>query len=86
VDNKPAGDTAAFTVHQSHGVDRQEVTSFAFWTSVDGGATWQSVPVVRGEGDRYTAKVPVGPAVSLRVRAAASAGSVIDQTIINAYH
>ncbi|MCW6009831.1 hypothetical protein K1W54_35610 [Micromonospora sp. CPCC 205371] len=83
--NKPAGDTAAFTVHQSQGADRQSVTSFAFWTSVDDGATWQPVPVVRGAGDRYTAKLPVGPAVSLRVRAEASAGSVIEQTIIRAY-
>ncbi|MEJ3747698.1 S8 family peptidase [Actinomycetes bacterium KLBMP 9797] len=84
--NKPAGATASFTVHQARGVAPQRITSLALWTSVDDGATWQSVPVTRAGATRFTAPLPTTGAVSLRVAARGSEGSAIDQTIIRAYH
>ncbi|MEV4410342.1 S8 family serine peptidase [Catellatospora sp. NPDC049609] len=86
--NHPTAGTGVFTVRQAHGVARQEVTSFQLWTSLDDGATWQSVAVGRDGADAFTARLPMpaaGQAVSLRVKADGSAGSGIDQTIIRAY-
>jgi subtilisin family serine protease len=86
--NRPDGGVAEFTVHQTRGVEQQEITSFELWTSVDDGATWQPVPVAGQEFGRYTAAVPqpdAGQAVSLRVAVEASGGSGFGQTIIRAY-
>jgi subtilisin family serine protease len=86
--NRPAGQDAAFTVHQAHGVARQRITSFGLWTSVDDGVTWKTVPVSRDGAGRFTARLPqvaAGQAVSLRVAVKASGGSALDQTIIRAY-
>ena len=88
VANRPAGGVAGFTVHQTRGVAPQEIISFALWTSVDDGATWQPVAVERQEDGRYTAALPqpdAGQAVSLRVAVEASGGSGFAQTIIRAY-
>jgi len=88
VANKPTGGTATFAVRQAHGVAAQKVTSFALWTSVDDGATWQPVPTSRSGTDGFAAQLPrpeSGQAVSLRVKAAADGGSGIEQTIIRAY-
>jgi hypothetical protein len=88
VANHPDGDVAAFTVHQAHGVDRQEITSFGLFTSMDDGATWRPARVWRDEAGRYAAQVPqpsAGQAVSLRVAVQASGGSGFEQTIIHAY-
>ncbi|MEH0981432.1 S8 family serine peptidase [Micromonospora sp. CPCC 205556] len=86
--NRPDGEMAAFTVHQARGTDRQEITSFALWTSTDDGATWKPAQVRRDGTGRYTAPVPqpsAGEAVSLRVAVRASGGSGFEQTIIRAY-
>jgi hypothetical protein len=79
----PSGE-ATFTVRQANGVPTQRITSFTLAASVDGGLTWTPVPV-SGSGDVFHAHLPAGPSVSLRVTAAGSAGSGIDQTVIDAY-
>jgi hypothetical protein len=83
----PTG-TATFTVRQARGVRAQAVTAFTVAASLDGGATWQSVAVTGTGGDAYRATLPkpaAGGTVSLRVTAKGSAGSGVDQTIIDAY-
>ncbi|GIH19796.1 S8 family serine peptidase [Rugosimonospora africana] len=85
--NRPAGGTATFAVRQATGVPAQKVTSFQVWTSTDDGGTWRSARV-RTDRDGYHVDLPTaaaGQAVSLRVKAGASGGSGIDQTIIRAY-
>ena len=85
--NHPNGGTATFAVRQATGVPAQKVTSFEVWTSTDDGVTWHSAPV-SGDRDGYHANLPTaaaGQTVSLRVKASASGGSGIDQTIIRAY-
>lgn len=86
--NHPHGGTATFAVRQANGVPAQEVTSFQVWTSTDDGATWRPERVW-ADRDGYHVDLPTaaaGQAVSLRVKAGASGGSGIDQTIIRAYH
>ena len=88
VANKPTEGTATFAVRQAHGVAAQRVTSFALWTSVDDGATWQPVPTSPSGADAFAAQLPKpasGQAVSLRIKVAADGGSGIEQTIIRAY-
>jgi len=83
-----ASGTATFTVRQARGVKRQTVTSFTATVSLDGGTTWQPVTVRRAGDGAFRAQLPqpaAGQSVSLRVTAAGSAGSGVDQTIINAY-
>jgi hypothetical protein len=83
----PSG-TATFTVRQAHGVKRQAVTSLTVAVSLDGGTAWQPVTARRTGAGTFRAELPqpaAGQAVSLRVTAAGSAGSGVDQTIINAY-
>ncbi|TYB95838.1 S8 family serine peptidase [Micromonospora sp. WP24] len=79
--------TGEFTVRQAQGVRSQKVTSFQVWTSTDDGKTWKAARAT-GHGDAYRVELPspaAGQAVSLRVKAGASGGSGIDQTIIRAY-
>lgn len=87
--NHPDGHTATITVARVAGTPAATVTGMRMWTSADSGRTWQPAPV-RSLGDgRYAATLPDaahGQAVSLRVQAADSGGSAIDQTIITAYH
>ena len=83
----PTG-SATFTVRQAHGVRAQTVTSFTVATSLDGGTTWQPATVTGAGGDTFRASLPqpaAGGSVSLRVTAQGSAGSGVDQTIIDAY-
>ncbi|RKR86971.1 subtilase family protein [Micromonospora pisi] len=85
--NHPTGGAASFHVRQANGTPTQRVESFQVWTSTDDGA-WRSARVNR-DGDGYRAELPTvkaGQAVSLRVKAGASGGSGIEQTIIRAYH
>ncbi|HCU50565.1 MAG TPA: hypothetical protein DGG94_12310 [Micromonosporaceae bacterium] len=86
--NHPRDGRASFTVRQAHGVARQHITSFVLFTSVDDGARWQPVTVRRDGNDTFSAELPrpaEGQAISLRLKADASAGSAIEQTIIRAY-
>lgn len=86
--NKPTGGTATFHVRQAHGVPTQKVTSFALWTSVDDGASWQTVPTGAAGAGAFTAQLPepaAGQAVSLRVKAGGDGGSGLEQSIIRAY-
>ncbi|MFU8874599.1 hypothetical protein [Micromonospora sp. SL4-19] len=88
VANKPTDGTASCTVRQAHGVTVQKITSFELWTSVDDGASWQSVTTSPSSADTFAAQLPkpaAGQAVSLRVKATADGGSGIEQTIIRAY-
>jgi subtilisin family serine protease len=83
-----AGRPATFEVRQAHGVSAQRITSFQLWTSTDDGKTWQPATVGPAGDGRYGADLPTlsaGQAMSLRVSAAGSAGSRIDQTIVAAY-
>jgi subtilisin family serine protease len=85
--NHATDGTATFAVRQATGVPAQKVTAFQVWTSTDDGATWRSARVSAGR-DGYQVTLPTaaaGQAVSLRVKAGASGGSGIDQTIIRAY-
>ncbi|SIR74611.1 S8 family serine peptidase [Micromonospora avicenniae] len=85
--NHLVGGTGEFTVRQTQGVPAQKVTSFQVWTSTDDGKTWQVARATRHD-DAYNVELPspaAGQAVSLRVKADASGGSGIDQTIIRAY-
>jgi hypothetical protein len=53
--------------------------------SLDEGAKWRGVPVIR-HGDGYRALVPAGTgSVSLRVHARDGAGNAVTQTVIRAY-
>jgi hypothetical protein len=57
-------------------------------TSLDGGTTWQDATAARTGDGAYRARLPrpaAGQTVSLRVTAKGSAGSGIDQRIIDAY-
>ncbi|WP_433373673.1 S8 family serine peptidase [Actinoplanes sp. CA-142083] len=77
-----------FKIIQAHGVRRQTVTAFTVSTSHDGGATWRKAPVQRTADGVYRAQLPqpaAGQTVSLRVSAQGSAGSSVEQTIIDAY-
>ncbi|TDC40093.1 hypothetical protein E1211_02345 [Micromonospora sp. 15K316] len=85
--NHIVGGTGEFTVRQAQGVPAQKVTSFQVWTSTDDGKTWKGARATR-DGGAYRVELPspkAGQAVSLRVKAGASGGSGIDQTIIRAY-
>ena len=82
--NKPVGGPARFTVRQAAGTTRQRVTAFTVQASVDGGTTWHPVRV-RSAAGGFSATLPDGPSVSLRVHATGDAGSSIDQTILEAY-
>jgi hypothetical protein len=88
VANKPTDGTATFSVRQARGVTTRKVTSFELWTSVDDGATWQSVPTSGSGAGVFAARLPKpasGQAVSLRVKATTDGGSGVEQTIIRAY-
>ena len=83
--NRPLG---TFTIKQAHGVRAQTVTAFTVSTSLDGGKTWQAVPVACTGAGVYRATLPqpgAGQTVSLKVTAKADGGSGIEQTIIDAY-
>ncbi|GAA0566608.1 S8 family serine peptidase [Paractinoplanes ferrugineus] len=87
--NKPLPTGAAtFSVRQSHGVRAQEVTACTVATSLDGGRTWQPATVTGAGPDTFRATLPrprTGGTVSLKVTATGSAGSGIEQTVIDAY-
>ncbi|MFK3982315.1 S8 family peptidase [Micromonospora sp. NPDC050397] len=86
--NRPTGGVGSFQVRQANGVAAQRIESFQVWTSTDDGATWRTARVSR-DGDDFRAELPTvktGQSVSLRVKAGASGGSGIEQTIIQAYH
>ncbi|GIE95607.1 S8 family serine peptidase [Paractinoplanes rishiriensis] len=82
-----ASGTATFTVRQARGVPAQTVTKFTVATSLDGGATWRPTVVTRAGGSfRATLPTPAaGQSVSLKVAATGSAGSGLEQTVIDAY-
>ncbi|GAA2642951.1 S8 family serine peptidase [Paractinoplanes durhamensis] len=88
-DNQPLPTgKATFVVRQAHGVRPQKVTGFTVETSPDGGSTWTPAPVSVSGADTYRATLPKpseGGTVALRVTATGSAGSGIEQTIIDAY-
>ncbi|MFF5296987.1 S8 family serine peptidase [Paractinoplanes globisporus] len=83
-----ASGQATFSVLQSQGVRPQVVTDFKVSVSLDGGATWLPAAARRTAAGVYRAQLPqpaAGQTVSLRVAATGSAGSGIEQTIIDAY-
>ena len=85
--NHTTGGTSAFRVRQSRGVRAQRITAFTVRTSVDDGASWQSVRVSSSGGvfRAVLPKPPTGGYLSLRVTAAGDGGSGIDQTIVHAF-
>jgi hypothetical protein len=88
LDNHPDGSTADFSVARIAGTPRAKVTSFQLWAEAGTGG-WQQVSVHALGGGRFSATLPhvvAGQPVSLRVKAADSGGSGIDQTITAAYH
>jgi subtilisin family serine protease len=89
LDNHPDGDTAVLTVARVAGTPAARVTGLRLWTSTTEGKTWHAAPVRALGSGRYAVTLPratAGQSVSLRARAADTAGSSIDQTIITAYH
>jgi len=89
LDNHPNGDTAILTAARVAGSGSAPIRDLRLWTSTDGGKTWSAAPVHALGGGRYAATLPhvaAGQAVSLRLHAADSGNSAIDQTIITAYH
>ncbi|HEY2578076.1 MAG TPA: hypothetical protein VGI74_17375 [Streptosporangiaceae bacterium] len=88
LDNHPDGSKAEFSVARIAGIPRAKVTSFELWAKAGTGG-WQRLGVHALGGGRFSATLPhaaAGQAVSLRVKAADSGGSGIDQTILTAYH
>jgi subtilisin family serine protease len=86
--NHPNGNETIFTVRQAVGVEIQRIAEFKLWISTDDGTSWQAVPVVARDRDRFVATLPAigaGKAVSLRIRVSGEAGSQLEQTIIRAY-
>ncbi|MBV9853232.1 MAG: S8 family serine peptidase [Streptosporangiaceae bacterium] len=88
LDNRPDGGTAVLSVTRIAGTPPARVTGLKAWTSTDNGKSWQLAAVHPLGGGRYSFTPPhaaPGQAVSLRVRAADTGGSGIDQTIMTAY-
>ncbi|WP_246002475.1 S8 family peptidase [Allorhizocola rhizosphaerae] len=77
-DNRPTNGRATFTVRNA----QQRVSSFALYTSLDDGKSWERVDVRREGRDAFSAHMPApgGPYVSLRV-----VTDGFEQTIIRAY-
>ncbi len=74
--------------HRQSGAAPATITSFALSVSYDEGATWQDLATQSAGNGRYRADITnpaSAQAVSIRVQAADSGGSSIDQTIIRAY-
>ena len=84
---EPSG-LATFTVRQVTGATSQKITAFTMSASLDGGTTWQPYKAERVGDGVYQTNLPqpaAGRTVSLKVTAKGSAGSGIEQTIIDAY-
>ena len=79
---------ATFTVRQLTGATSQKITAFTMSASLDGGTTWQPYQAERVGDGVYQTNLPqpaAGQTISLKVTAKGSAGSGIEQTIIDAY-
>ena len=79
---------ATFTVRQVTGATSQKITAFTMSASLDGGTTWQPYTAKCVGDGVYQTNLPqpaAGRTVSLKVIAKGSAGSGIEQTIIDAY-
>jgi Subtilase family len=73
------------TLWHQEGLRPPRGTTLRVEVSLDEGAKWRGVPVIR-HGDGYRALVPPGyGSVSLRVHARDSAGNTVTQTVIRAY-
>ncbi|MDQ7907112.1 S8 family serine peptidase [Phytohabitans sp. ZYX-F-186] len=73
------------TLWHQEGLREPRGTTLRAEVSLDEGATWLRVPVIRN-GDGYRALVPAGTgSVSLRVHASDAAGNTVTQTVIRAY-
>ena len=73
------------TVWHQEGLRPPRGTTLRVEVSLDEGAKWRSVPVIR-HGDGYRAVLPAGHgSVSLRVHARDNAGNAVTQTVIRAY-
>lgn len=68
-----------------------DITSLKFWTSTDGGTSWQQARVSRAAGGGYQVAYSIpklgatSGTLSIRAQAADSAGNTIDQTYTNDY-
>ena len=85
----PAGTTFPLDVTVEHSVQGPTLTWVSLDASFDDGATWKTVRVSRKGTDHWTARV-VHPKthngyVALRVKAADSSGSTVEQTVTRAY-
>jgi len=76
------GSPSSFDVRQVIGAPAQRITGLTVTTSTDGGKTWTPAQVRRTAPAAFTATLPVSDNLSLRVTAAGSDGSAIDQTIM----
>jgi subtilisin family serine protease len=73
------------TLWHQEGLPAPRGTTLRVEVSLDEGAKWRSVPVIR-HGDGYRALIPAGyGSVSLRVHARDAAGNAVTQTVIRAY-
>ncbi|MGH3397716.1 MAG: hypothetical protein ACRDPO_23790, partial [Streptosporangiaceae bacterium] len=88
LDNHPDGRTAVVTAARIAGAPASRVISLHAWISVSQGRVWRLVPARALGRGRYSITLPkavAGQSVSLRVQAADSGGSGVEQTIITAY-
>jgi hypothetical protein len=86
--NRPTSRNATFTVRQVTGAEHRAIDSLKVWTSTDDGTTWQSATVRLDQGGTYRVTLPAvaaGTGVSLKVDARDTAGSRIQQTLVDAY-
>ncbi|HTE56389.1 MAG TPA: S8 family serine peptidase [Kofleriaceae bacterium] len=76
-----------FQINRQEGAPFAPIRAVQIEASYDGGATWHHAIVLR-IGDRGVAILhhPASGSVSLRARAADTAGDAVDQTIVDAYH
>ncbi|WP_173056291.1 S8 family serine peptidase [Phytohabitans houttuyneae] len=73
------------TLWHQEGLRAPRGTTLRVEVSLDEGAKWRGVPVIR-HGDGYRALIPAGTgSVSLRVHARDGAGNAVTQTVIRAY-
>ncbi|MGV9361814.1 S8 family serine peptidase [Amycolatopsis sp. NPDC003731] len=83
----PGGVPFLVPVRVEHTGQHARITSLSVRVSYDDGATWQTAPLHRGDGQWLAAlRHPSGAAfVSLRATATDDAGNTVDQTIIRGY-
>jgi hypothetical protein len=86
--NQPTSRTATFTVRPATGAPPRTIDSLRVWTSTDDGTTWTAATVRHDSGGAYRVTLPAvadGTGVSLKTDARDTAGSRIEQTLIDAY-